>query len=119
LSRLLAGVLVTADIILADATVSDQAQAELGMDQSTAGALDDSVWAGFGPGDHGHSVTPQMRRVGMSFIVAGCVLLLALLAGIVLDDIGIRRRQERHRKEAGAREASASPIDAGLFGVNI
>jgi hypothetical protein len=55
----------------------------------------------------------------MSFIVAGCVLLLALLAGIVLDDIGIRR-QERHRKEAGAREAtSASPIDAGLFGVNI
>jgi hypothetical protein len=39
---------VTADIILADATVSDQAQAELGTDQSTAGALDDSVWTGFG-----------------------------------------------------------------------
>ena len=56
----------------------------------------------------------------MSFIVAGCVLLLALLAGIVLDDIGIRSRQERHRKEAGAREATgASPIDAGIFGVNI
>jgi hypothetical protein len=27
----------------------------------------------------------------MSFIVAGCVLLLALLAGIAIDDIGIRR----------------------------
>jgi hypothetical protein len=33
----------------------------------------------------------------MSFIVAGCALLLALLAGIVLDDVGVRRRQkERH-----------------------
>jgi hypothetical protein len=29
----------------------------------------------------------------MSFIVAGFMLLLALLAGIVLEDIGGRRRQ--------------------------
>jgi hypothetical protein len=27
----------------------------------------------------------------MSFIVAGCVLLLALFAGIVVDDVGVRR----------------------------
>jgi hypothetical protein len=33
----------------------------------------------------------------MSFIVAGSVLLLALLAGIVLDDIGVRRGQEARR----------------------
>ena len=31
----------------------------------------------------------------MSFIVAGCALLLALLAGIVLDDVGVRRRTRR------------------------
>jgi hypothetical protein len=31
----------------------------------------------------------------MSFIVAGCALLLALLSGIVLDDGGVRRRQTR------------------------
>jgi hypothetical protein len=54
----------------------------------------------------------------MSFIVAGCVLLLALLAGMVLDDIGIERWQERHREEAGACEG-ATRNDAGLFGVNI
>jgi hypothetical protein len=30
----------------------------------------------------------------MSFIVAGSVLLLALLAGIVLDGIGVRRGQK-------------------------
>ena len=30
----------------------------------------------------------------MSFIVAGGVLLLALLAGIVLDGVGVRRRQK-------------------------
>jgi hypothetical protein len=29
----------------------------------------------------------------MGFIVAGCALLVALLAGIVLDDVGVRRRQ--------------------------
>jgi hypothetical protein len=33
----------------------------------------------------------------MSFIVAGCVLLLALLAGIVLDGIGVRRPQKARR----------------------
>jgi hypothetical protein len=27
----------------------------------------------------------------MSFIIAGCALLLALLAGIALDDVGVRR----------------------------
>ena len=31
----------------------------------------------------------------MSFIVAGGVLLLALLAGIVLDGIGVRKRRAR------------------------
>jgi hypothetical protein len=30
----------------------------------------------------------------MSFIVAGCALLVALLVGVVLDDIGIRSRQD-------------------------
>jgi hypothetical protein len=30
----------------------------------------------------------------MSFIVAGCVLLLALLVGIVLDDNGVERQQK-------------------------
>jgi hypothetical protein len=30
----------------------------------------------------------------MSFIVAGCVLLLALLVGIVLDNNGVERRQK-------------------------
>ncbi len=33
----------------------------------------------------------------MSFIVAGGVLLLALLAGIVLDGVGVRRRQKGRR----------------------
>jgi hypothetical protein len=109
-----AGVLATTHLVLADsraATASDQAQAEPEADQPF-----DPGW--FCPGDHGHGAKPQIRRVGMSFIVAGCVLLLALLAGIVLDDVGIRRWQERHREEAGARER-ATHIDAGPFGVNI
>jgi hypothetical protein len=38
-----------------------------------------------------------LRRVAMSFIVAGGVLLLALLAGIVLDGVGVRRRQKERR----------------------
>ena len=33
----------------------------------------------------------------MGFIVAGCALLAALLAGIVLDDVGVRRRQKARR----------------------
>ena len=33
----------------------------------------------------------------MSFIIAGCSLLLALLAGIALDDVGVRRRRTTHR----------------------
>jgi hypothetical protein len=33
----------------------------------------------------------------MSFIVAGCALLLALLFGIVLDDGGVRKRQTARR----------------------
>jgi hypothetical protein len=33
----------------------------------------------------------------MSFIVAGCALLLALLSGIVLDDGGVRMRQTARR----------------------
>jgi hypothetical protein len=38
-----------------------------------------------------------MRSVGMSFIVAGCGLLVPLLADIVLGDIGIRSRLEARR----------------------
>jgi hypothetical protein len=37
---------------------------------------------------------PFNRRVGMSFIVAGCALLIALLVGIVLDDAG---GDDKHR----------------------
>jgi hypothetical protein len=33
----------------------------------------------------------------MSFIIAGCPLLLALLVGIALDDIGVMRRRTTHR----------------------
>jgi hypothetical protein len=33
----------------------------------------------------------------MSFIVAGCVLLLALLVGIVIDDVGTRSWREKRR----------------------
>jgi hypothetical protein len=36
----------------------------------------------------------SLGRVDMSFIVAGGVLLLALIAGIVLEGIGVRRRQQ-------------------------
>jgi hypothetical protein len=35
----------------------------------------------------------------MSFIVAGLVLLLALLAGIVLDNIGVRKWQKNPRRD--------------------
>jgi hypothetical protein len=45
------------------------------------------VWLGLGN-------TVPLRRVDMSFIVAGNVLLLALLAGIVLDGIGVGRGQK-------------------------
>jgi hypothetical protein len=110
----LAGILATAHLVLVDpraATPSDQARAEPEADQPL-----DPGW--FCLGDHGHGAKPQIWRVGMSFIVAGCVLLLALLAGNVLDDIDIRRWQERLREEAGARERAAH-IDAGPFGVNV
>jgi hypothetical protein len=43
------------------------------------------VWLGLG--------IPFPWRVEMSFIVAGSVLLVALLAGIVLDGIGVGRGQ--------------------------
>jgi hypothetical protein len=33
----------------------------------------------------------------MSFIVAGCALLLALLVGIVLNDAGVSKRQAERR----------------------
>lgn len=33
----------------------------------------------------------------MSFIVPGCVLLLALLAGVALDGVGVRPRQKARR----------------------
>ena len=33
----------------------------------------------------------------MSFIVAGCALLLALFSGVALDDVGVGRRQRTHR----------------------
>jgi hypothetical protein len=34
----------------------------------------------------------------MGFIVAGCVLLMAMLAEILLDDIGVRRWHEQHNE---------------------
>jgi hypothetical protein len=40
----------------------------------------------------------------MSFIVAGCVLLLALLFGVVLDDIDVKRRPKARR--------DVPPVDA-------
>jgi hypothetical protein len=43
----------------------------------------------------GLGLIDKARRTSMSFIVAGCALLLALLAGIVLDDVGVRRRTRR------------------------
>ena len=46
------------------------------------------VWLGLGS-------TVPLGRVDMSFIVAGSVLLLALLAGIVLDGIGVRKPKAR------------------------
>lgn len=48
------------------------------------------IWLGLG------NAIP-LGRVAMSFIVAGGVLLLALLASIVLDGIGGRRRQKERR----------------------
>lgn len=39
----------------------------------------------------------------MSFIVAGCVLLLALLASIVLDDVGVRSDNKRDKTETTRR----------------
>jgi hypothetical protein len=48
------------------------------------------VWLGLG------NAVP-LGRVDMSFIVAGGVLLLALLTGSVLDAIGITRWQQARR----------------------
>jgi hypothetical protein len=48
------------------------------------------VWLGLGK-------AVPLGRVDMSFIVAGCAFLLALLAGIVIDDIGVRRWQQARR----------------------
>jgi hypothetical protein len=48
------------------------------------------IWLGLG------NAVP-LGRVAMSFIVAGGVLLLALLAGVVLDGIGVSRRQKERR----------------------
>jgi hypothetical protein len=48
------------------------------------------IWLGLG------NAIP-LGRVAMSFVVAGGVLLLALLAGVVLDGVGVRRRQKGRR----------------------
>jgi hypothetical protein len=48
------------------------------------------IWLGLG------NAVP-LGRVAMSFIVAGGVLLLALLVGIVVDGIDVRRRQKERR----------------------
>jgi hypothetical protein len=64
------------------------AAASVGLDKSIAPA--GSIWLGLG------NAVP-LGRLGMSFIVAGGVLLLALLAGIVLDGIGVRRQQKARR----------------------
>jgi hypothetical protein len=37
---------------------------------------------------------------GMSFIVAGCVLLMAMLAGVLFDDSGVRRWHEQHKERS-------------------
>ena len=56
----------------------------------------------------------------MSFIVAGCVLLLGLLAGIVLDDISVRPLSELTLKNSrhavclpGGRSSGGSPVHSG------
>jgi hypothetical protein len=49
-------------------------------------------WIWLGPGN-----AVPLRRVAMSFIVAGGVLLLALLVGAVLDGTGDRKRQRDRR----------------------
>jgi hypothetical protein len=64
------------------------ATASVGPDKNIAPA--GWIWLGLG------NAVP-LGRLGMSFIVAGGVLLLALLAGIVLDGIGVRRRQKARR----------------------
>jgi hypothetical protein len=64
------------------------AAASIGPDKNIAPA--GWIWLGLG------NAVP-LGRVAMSFIVAGGVLLLALLAGIVLDGVGVRRRQKERR----------------------
>jgi hypothetical protein len=44
--------------------------------------------------------TVPLGRADMSFIVAGSVLLLALLTGIVLDGIGVERGQKATTRHA-------------------
>jgi hypothetical protein len=56
----------------------------------------------------------------MSFILAGLVLLLALLAGIVVDGFGVgKSREEPRTKDTTEARGAVRQIDAGLFGVNI
>ncbi len=62
--------------------------ASVGPDKNIAPA--GWIWLGLG------NAVP-LGRVGMSFIVAGGVLFLALLAGIIIDGIGVRRRQKEQR----------------------
>ena len=65
--------------------ITAPAAASVGLDKNIAPA--GWIWLGLG------NAVP-LGRAGMSFIVAGGVLLLALVAGIVLDGIGVRRGQK-------------------------
>jgi hypothetical protein len=65
-----------------------RAEASIWPDKTTAPA----GWIWLAPGN-----AVPLRRVAMSFIVAGGVLLLALLVGVVLDGAGVRKRQRDRR----------------------
>jgi hypothetical protein len=95
----LVGVLAVAQPVFADpltATASDYAQ-------TAADAIEQPAWSwsSDAPASADVLVEPVGNAVsqgsgGMSFIMAGGVLLLALLAGIVLDGIGVRKPKARH-----------------------
>jgi hypothetical protein len=94
----LVGVLAVAQPVFADpltATASDYAQ-------TAADAIEQPAWSwsSDAPATADVLVEPVGNAVsqksgGMSFIVAAGVLLLALLAGIVLDGIGVRKPKAR------------------------
>jgi hypothetical protein len=95
----LAAVLAMPQSIFADplaATASDYAQ-------TPADAIEQPAWSWSSDARASADVAvntvgmplPWEARAGMSFIVAGGVLLWALLAGVVLDGIGVRKPKAR------------------------